>query len=100
MVIERQAWRKREQARHSSRERFIIERMKVTGFRVKLVLSFYSQPFLYPINGKLCPGGRGPQFIFGLQLGSCGQVVEGISWVRWSCRLEKLAPAGKNRISP
>ena len=75
------------------------ERKKVTGFRVKLVLSFYSQPFLYPINGKLCPGGRGPQFTFGPLLGSCGHIVEGVSWVGWSCSLEKLTPAGKNRIS-
>ena len=28
------------------------ERKKVTGFREKPVLSLYSQPFLYPIDGK------------------------------------------------
>jgi hypothetical protein len=28
------------------------ERKKVTGFREKPVPSLYSQPFLYPIDGK------------------------------------------------
>ena len=51
----------------------------MTGFREKQVLSFYSQHFLYHIYGKLCPGGRGPQFVFSLQLGSCGHAVEGVS---------------------
>ena len=51
------------------------EREKVTGFREKPALFFYSQPFLYPIDGKLCPGERGPQFIFSPQLGSHGRVV-------------------------
>ena len=52
----------------------------MTGYREKSVLSFYSQPFLlYPIDGKLCPGGRVPQFIFSLQLGSYGHLVEGVS---------------------
>lgn len=35
------------------------ERKKLTGFREKPALSFYSQPFLYPINGELSPGGGG-----------------------------------------
>ena len=43
------------------------------------MLYFYSQPFLYPIDGKLCPGGRGLQFIFSPQLGSYGHLVEGVS---------------------
>ena len=51
----------------------------MTGYREKPVLSFYSQPFLYPVDGKLCRGGRGPQFIFSLQLGSYGHLVEGVS---------------------
>ena len=34
---------------------------------------------LYPIDGKLCPKGRGSQFIFSLQLGSCDHVVIGVS---------------------
>ena len=55
------------------------EREKLTGFREKPALSFYSQPFLYPINGELSPGGRGPQFIFSPQLRSCGHIVEGVS---------------------
>ena len=55
------------------------EREKLTGFREKPALSCYSQPFLYPTGGELCPGGRGPQFIFSPQLGSCGHVVEGVS---------------------
>ena len=75
----------------------------MTCFREKQVLSFYSQHFLYHIDGKLCPGGRGPQFVFSLQLGSCGHVVEGVSQlgghvvegVSWSCSLEKLAQQGK-----
>ena len=56
------------------------EREKLTGFGEKPALSFYRQPFLYPINGELSPGGRGPQFIFSPQLGSCGHIVEGVSW--------------------
>ena len=55
------------------------EREKLTGFREKPALSCYSQPFLYPMGGELCPGGRGPQFIFSPQLGSCGHAVEGVS---------------------
>ena len=51
----------------------------MTGFREKPALSFDSQPFLYPVDGELCPGERGPQFIFSPQLGSCGHVVEGVS---------------------
>ena len=31
------------------------------------------------MDGKLCPGGRGPQFIFSLSLGSYGHLVEGFS---------------------
>ena len=61
-------------ARHSGRQRFIIGRKKVTGFREKPVLSLYSQPCLVY-----------------LQLGSCDHG----SHRQWSC----LAPAGKNRIS-
>ena len=75
-------------------------RKKVTGFREKPVLTLYSQPFLYPTDGKLCPEGRGPLLILSLQLGSCDHVVGGVSWCGWSHSLEKLAPAGKNRISP
>jgi len=56
------------------------EREKLTGFREKPALSFYSQPFSYLINGELSPRGRGPQFIFSPQLGSCGHIVEGVSW--------------------
>ena len=51
--------REKERARHSGRERFTMGRKKVTGFREKPVLSLYSQTFLYPINGLLCPEGRG-----------------------------------------
>ena len=70
----RWAWRRREWARQSGWERFIIGRKKVTGFREKPVLSLYSQPCLVY-----------------LQLGSCDHG----SHRQWSC----LAPAGKNRIS-
>ena len=90
--IVRRARRKREQARHSGRERFIIGRKKVTGFREKPVLSFYSQPFLY---GKLCPGGRAPQFIFSPQLGSCGHVVQGVSWLGGHVVLRNWHQQGK-----
>ena len=31
------------------------------------------------MDGKLCPGGRWSQFIFSLQLGSYGHLVEGFS---------------------
>ena len=82
------------------RQRKIYYRKKETGLREKPVPSFYSQHFLCPIDGKLCPGGRGPQFIFRPQLGSCGHVVEGVSLSGWSGSLEKLVPAGKNRIMP
>ena len=51
----------------------------MTGFREKPALSFDSQPFLYPVDGELCPAERGPQFIFSPLLGSCGHVVEGVS---------------------
>ena len=61
------------------RKIYYRKREKLTGFREKPALSFYSQPFLYPINGELSPGGRGPQFIFSPQLGSCGHTVEGVS---------------------
>ena len=44
------------------------------------MLSFHSQHFLYPIDGKLFPRGRGPQLIFSPQLGSCGHLVKGFSW--------------------
>ena len=79
------------------------------GFREESGLSFYSQPSLYPINGELCPRGRGPQFIFSLRLESYSHVVKGsltVRWLRsprglmigWSHSLEKLAPERKNRI--
>lgn len=42
------------------RQRKIIGREKVTGIREKPVISLHSQHFLYPIDGKLCPKGRGP----------------------------------------
>ena len=76
----RWVWQKRECSRQSGREWFIIGRKQVSGFREKPVLSLYSQPFLCPINVKLCPEGRGPLFIFSLQLGSCDHVVRGVSW--------------------
>ena len=57
MVIERQAWRKREQARHSSRERFIIGRKKVTGFREKTVLPFTANPSYTLSMGNCAPKG-------------------------------------------
>ena len=78
----------------------IFYRKKGTDVGEKPVLTLYSQPFLYPIDGKLCPEGRGPLLIFSLQLGSSDHVVGGVSWFGWSRGLEKLAPAGKNRISP
>ena len=82
------------------RESKIYYRKKEAGFREKPVPSLHSQPFLYPIDGKLCPEGRGPLLIFSPQLGSSDHVVGGVSWFGWSRSLEKLAPAGKNRVSP
>ena len=32
------------------------------------MLTLYSHPLLYPIEGNLCPEGRGPLFIFSLPL--------------------------------
>ena len=52
------------------RQRKIYYRKKMTDFREKPVLTLYSQPFLYPIDGKLCPEGRGTLLIFSLKLGS------------------------------
>ena len=83
----------------------------MTGFIEKSGLSFYSQPWLHPFNGELCPRGRGPQFIFSLQLGSCSHILKGsltVGWshsprdlmIGWSRSLEKLVPARKNRILP
>ena len=42
------------------RQRKIYYRKRESGFREKPVLSLYSQPFLYLIDGKLHPNGRGP----------------------------------------
>ena len=51
--------KEKKRAEHSGREKFFIGRKKVTGFREKPVLSVYSQLFLHPIDGILCPEGRG-----------------------------------------
>ena len=87
----------KKRASKAVRQRKIYYRKKETGLREKPVPSFYSQHFLCPIDGKLCPGGRGPQFIFRPQLGSCGHVVEGVSLSGWSGSLEKLVPAGEKQ---
>ena len=50
----------KKRANQALRQRLQEERKKVAGFREKPVLALYSQPFLYPIDGKLCPEGRGP----------------------------------------
>ena len=61
------------------RQRKIYYGEKETGSREKPVLTLCSHPFLHPIEGDLCPEGRGPWFIFSLQLGSCDHAVRGVS---------------------
>ena len=61
------------------RQKNVYCRKKESGFREKPVLSFYSQPFLHRIDGKLRPRGRGPQVTLSPQLGSYGHIVEGVS---------------------
>ena len=67
----------------------------MTDFREKSVLSLYSQPFLYPIDGKLCPEGRGAHFIFSPQMGSSDHLVEGVSWLGGHVVLENWHQQGK-----
>ena len=63
----------------------------MTDFREKPVLTLYSQPFLYPIDGKLCPEGRGTLLIFSLKLGSL------IIHYPWGLTLERGAMASIGR---
>ena len=72
--------RARRKESKSGRERFITGRKRETDWLWRETSALLRQPFLYPINGELSPGGRGPQFIFSPQLGSCGHIVEGVSW--------------------
>ena len=67
-------------ASQAVRQRFITGRKRETDWLWRETSALLRQPFLYPINGELSPGGRGPQFIFSPQLGSCGHIVEGVSW--------------------
>ena len=67
----------------------------MTDFREKSVLSLYSQPFLYPIDGKLCPEGRGAHFIFSPQVGSSDNLAEGVSWLGGHVVLENWHQQGR-----
>ena len=81
------------------RQRSVYYRKKESGFREKPVLPFYSQPFLYCIDGKLCPRGRGPQVILSPQLGSYGHVVEGVSRLDGQVVLRNWHRQGKQGIA-
>ena len=74
------------------------ERKKVTGFREKPVLSV--QPtLLTPHQWETVPGGRGLSLSLAPSWGLVVTSGRGLM-VGWSGSLEKLAPAGKNRVSP
>ena len=68
----------KKRASQAVRQRKITGRKRETDWLERETSALLLQPTLL-IRYELCPGGRGPQFIFSLQLGSCGHIVKEVS---------------------